>query len=227
MPAFKRSKRTFKRTFRKRRPNALTTRNMELYRDPPQLNTQLQLVHRFRWQCQTASANDILITDILLSRVLLACVTGSTACNEVVSAFKILSLDYWTPPCPPQGTVSINTNVGAAITWLGGGLAADRTVSAQSLSSDRPAHIFTRPPKNSQASFWALGGGNTNAYFSINNSIVGSFIDIVMVLTINLGAAVTSTFSGASTTTGIVLGRLDGSGGIWIGVPGGISGSIE
>lgn len=216
----------YKKVFSRRKPFTYKRTPM-LYREPPQLETQFHITHRFRFLCSANSTTDILISDTLLSRLFVSCVIGSSNANEFIAAYKILQLEYWVPPVPPQGTISTSTNVGASITWLGGGLGADRTINAVSLSTDRPAYVNTRPPKNSQAAFWATGAGNSNNYFSINNSLVGSYIDLVIAFTAQLGTATVTTFAGVSTTTGFVLCRLDGAGGIWVAVPGGITGSIE
>jgi len=197
------------------------------YRDPPQFKPQIFQVHRFRFISSAQSGNDIAITDAFLSRLLLSVINGSANATELMASFKIIQLEEWFPTVGPQGSVTLLDSQGPAITWLGGGLASDRVVASNSLSGDRPGYLSTRPPKNSQASWWGLGAGNSNTYFSINSSVLGAIIDLTMAVEINLGVGNVTTLAANSSVTGTLLGRLDGSAGIWVAVSGGIVTSIE
>lgn len=186
----------------------------------PQLQINVATRHVFRFVCVSASGADTAITDAFLSRLLLATVSGSTNATELIAGFKIERIQIWFPVSGSQPLSAIN--LGPAITWLGGGLGADKTITCHSLSTAVPPHIDTRPPKLSQASFWGLGAGNSNTYFSINNAVEGSYFDLTLSIKMQIGAATVTTIAVAS-FTGLMYGRLDGSAGIWSNITGGIT----
>lgn len=178
---------------------------------------------RFRFVCSTATGNDLSITDADLSSLLMSVISGSSTGTELIAGFKIKRLRFWTPYADGQPLGGSSVPVGPAITWLGGGLASDKTICCQSLSSARPALLDTRPPRNSQAAFWGLGAGNSNTYFSINGSVLGSYIDLDMQIILALGSSTTRALTASSTVTGVMYGRLDGASGSWQAITGGIA----
>jgi len=181
-----------------------------MYRDPPNIEVDMSFVKRFRFQCtipESGNASTVLqISDAFLSRLLLQSVTSTTA-YVLLASYKILELELWMPPNGAQGSV---VPTSASITWLGGGLAADKVVCANSLSFDRPAYLRTFPPKNSQASFWALAQGNSNVYFAIGQQATGAILDLVMACKLEVGPSGTTTIAGSGYGNQLLYGRLDG-----------------
>jgi len=190
---------------------------MMLYRSPPQIQYNVSCFKRFRFLCDSASTSVIVITDAFLSRLLM-CVSGSSETEtalELIASFKIHSLEMWAPIAPTQ--IGATPQKAMSITWLGGGLGSDKIVGTSSLSAATPAYLRTYPPRNSQSAFWGTGAGNSNAYFSINNSVVGAILDLVMSIKLPVGGNnTTQTTLTENASVTVIYGRLDGAGGVWI-----------
>jgi len=174
----------------------------------------------FRFVATAASGADLAITDALISRLMMSTVSGSTTANELIGGFKIDRIQVWFPPTGPQPLSAIN--IGPGITWLGGGLGTNKVVTRQSLSTAEPAHLDSRPPKNSQAAFWGTGAGNSNTYFFVNQAAEGAYIDLSLSIKFNVGVCTTTTVAAAA-FSGLLYGRLDGLGGIWSAITGGVA----
>lgn len=207
-------KRTFKKkSFRKKTfsPKKVGYNGtMSMYRDPPNIEVDMSFVKRFRFQCTIPGSGNaatvVTISDAFLSRLVMQSVSSTTA-YPLLASYKILELEMWMPPNGSQGST---TNTACSITWLGGGLAADKVVCANSLSFDRPAYLRTFPPKNSQASFWALAQGNSNVYFAIGQQANGAILDLVMACKLEVGPSGTTTLNSAGYGNQLLYGRLDG-----------------
>jgi len=186
----------------------------------PQLDINTETRRTFRFVATSSSGSDIAITDAFLSRLLMSTVSGSTTAYELIGGFKINRLQVWFPPSGPQPLSAIN--IGPAITWLGGGLGTNKVITCHSLSTADPAHLDSRPPRNSQAAFWGTGAGNSNTYFYLNQATEGAYLDLSLSIKFNVGSC-TSTTVAAAAFSGILYGRLDGAGGIWSAITGGVS----
>lgn len=186
----------------------------------PQLNVNNQMHRTFRFVATSSSGTDIAITDAFLSRLIMSTVSGSTTANELIGGFKIDRVQVWFPPTGPQPLSAIN--IGPGITWLGGGLGTNKVVTRQSLSTAEPAHLDSRPPRNSQAAFWGTGAGNSNTYFYINQAAEGAYLDLSLSIKYYVGVCTTTTVVAAG-YSGVLYGRLDGLGGIWSAVTGGVA----
>jgi len=186
----------------------------------PQLNVNAQMRRTFRFVATAASGSDLAITDALISRLLLVAVATSTTAYELIGGFKIERIQIWFPPSGPQPLSAVN--LGPGLTWLGGGLGTNKVVCRQSLSTSEPAHLDSRPPRNSQAAFWGTGAGNSNTYFYLNQAVEGAYLDLSLSIKLYVGVLTTTTVA-AFASSGIYYGRLDGAGGIWSAVTGGVS----
>jgi len=195
---------------------SLVVRSQQL----PQLNINTELRRTFRFVATSTSGSDVAITDAFISRLLMSTVSGSTTAYELIGGFKINRLQIWFPPSGPQPLSAIN--IGPAITWLGGGLGTNKVITCHSLSTADPAHLDSRPPRNSQAAFWGTGAGNSNTYFYLNQATEGAYLDLGLSIKLNVGVC-TSTAIASASFSGILYGRLDGSSGIWSAITGGVS----
>lgn len=129
------------------------------------------MVHRYI--CSTAQ-NLAGVTAASLLDADLVAVTAVLG-YEVWDAFRIKSVEMWT--ASNNGSPSVPTQV--AIEW--GGIAATG-VSSGRIDSDismgvATAHVKSRPPKGSAASFWQVRSTTALFYISIP---VGGIIDVTM-----------------------------------------------
>jgi len=146
---------------------------------PPQIRSNPQMRHKFRFSSGSAGAGTYIITN---NDVLLACGTICTVTNSSVTAifssFRIRSVEVWggftgSAPSGPS-TVAVNWN-GAPI------FVANAEVSDTSVSPAYPAHIVARPPKNTNASFWQTA--SSNSLFDLivpSNAMVDLEVDLIM-----------------------------------------------
>jgi hypothetical protein len=211
-----------RRNYSQRKPRFFNRPSVARSLSLPQIDINAEIRKTFRFVANASNGNDIPITDATLSRLLMSITTGSTTAYELIGGFKIQRLQVWFPPSAPQPLSAIN--IGPGITWLGGGLGTNKVVACHSLSTSSPAHLDSRPPRMSQAAFWGTGAGNSNTYFYVNQATVGAYIDLTLSIKLNVGVCTPTTILiAAATFDGILYGRLDGSGGVWAAITGGVA----
>jgi len=235
--------RRYKKTFKRRKvhkgAHPHITTDVTYRANPPQFTPDMPLIHRFRYQAQSASTTGINIFTNNISRCLMFTVTGSTNAWNIFGGFKIISIEIWNPP--------VNLNSGAsqlenqvAVTWFGqvtntqtlGGV--DKTVCATGMAGGFGSHLYTKPPPMSGCSMWFMNSNsstNQTALFALPNTVKGAYLDIVLALRMELSsnAVVLPVLNSTGYATGSLLGRLDGnaSTGIWAAVAGNADVAIE
>jgi hypothetical protein len=143
--------------------------------NPPQMESNLKLTHKFRFQASAAEAN-FAITDSSVIGALggICTVTNSTVTNFAQS-FRIKSLEMWAPPASQGAAATVS------VEWFGFGNSPNIEHSDTTLSVSRNAHIKSAPPSSSLASFWQKGT-STNL-FILNfgtNTIIDLIVEIMM-----------------------------------------------
>ena len=98
------------------------------------------------------------------------CSTANNSVSLIANSVKVHKVSIWSPPAAQGGTAT------CSVTWS---TANDYTamveVSDTTMSTAIPAHVSTKPPPGSAASFW-LGAG-TNTIFTVI-APTGSIIDV-------------------------------------------------
>jgi hypothetical protein len=139
----------------------------------PQLETTVRKSHRFRFNA-SSPLDDVAITTFqVLGAAGGICSVVNNSVSYINRSMKIKSIEIWSP------TSTSTTSATCSVNWQGGTNAPNVEVSDTSINQSRPAHIMTRPPVNSLASFWAIGGGTTVFKISCPG---GSIIDIQLSL---------------------------------------------
>jgi len=177
--------------------------------NPPQFSSNLRLKHRFRFQASGAFNAAITNSDIIA-----ACGSICTIANAQVTSFalsvKIRKIEVWSAPAS-QGSGST-----ISIDWFGLGNSPNVEHSDTSLSVATNAHLVTRPPPASLASFWQKA--TATGVFTLvcpANSVVDIVLDILLAdgeLTQNVAVA-----SGTLASTYFLA--LDQAGGTHVLVP--------
>ncbi len=161
----------------------------------PKLDTNVRMHHRFRFQALSAvTAEPILNSDLIGIGGGVCSVLDSTFipfCNS----FKLKSIEVWTP------LVTAGTPTTCSIEWTGTNNSPNVEVTDTTVTSTFPAHIKTKPPRNSLASFWQVGSSNQ---ICILTAPLGSIIDVVIAYVMNDNEANSITIP---LTTG-VLGKV-------------------
>jgi len=135
----------------------------------PQISSNVMKSHVFRFVASSAFYGNIRQEDIGGALGTIATVTNSTVAliNET---FKVTRVRAWTPPAS-QGAAAT-----CSINWIGGSFAPNKEVSDTSVSVSFPAHIDSKPPVNSSASFWQNVAGSTALFTLAVPS--GSIVDL-------------------------------------------------
>lgn len=145
---------------------------------PPQLKSNIQKRHKFRFIASSAYNGTITTKQILGAAGVIVDVLNTTGIAKNY-ALKVRSIEIWTPP-PSQGASTT-----CSVEWVGAGYQPNMEFSDSSNSVAQPAHIRCSPPPQSNASFWA-NGGTTQVFLSIAVP-VGSIVDLDLDLIENDG----------------------------------------
>jgi len=176
---------------------------------PPQLNSNIQYSHRFRFLSGTGNSTSITIQRLISMCGVIA--TTTTTGSAWVGSLRVREVEIWSPPSAQGQAVT------CSLEWVAGlGSAGTQEVSDTSMSVARPAHIRTRPPRNSLASFWNNGGNNPQMFVLVapTGSIVDVTVDLVMFDDeITAPTVVTLT---AATVGNVYYMPLDGHGGSFV-----------
>ncbi len=189
------SKSSHQRVPRPLRSRALQVQGGHL--KPPPLKSHGVYNHTYRFIASAAATGNLTITS---SNVFGALGTICNATNSTVSymftGFRLNSIEVWTYP-DSSGALAT-----PALTWQGTSPSPNAEVMDTTGLYGEPAHFKTRPPKNSEASFWQ-STSTANELFKFSGP-VGTVLDlnVTMVLRDNLDTSASATVSTA--TNGLV-----------------------
>jgi hypothetical protein len=145
---------------------------------PPQIRSNPQMRHKYRFSVGSAGTYVITNSDVLLACGTICTVTNSTVA-AIFSSFRIRSIEVWGGFV---GSSTANSPVTVACNWNGAPVfVANAEVSDTSVSAAYPAHIVARPPKNTNASFWQTA--STNSLFDLvvpTNAMIDLEVDLIM-----------------------------------------------
>jgi hypothetical protein len=166
--------------------------------DPPAYQSN-PIVSNMRLRFIAASSvPDVAITtDSLLTAAASVCTVASTTCTSVFMACRVKSVEMWATP------ESTSAGVGVAIHWdqsrMPGFSKSDLSVNVA-----RPAHVYSKPPRDSLAGFWTNAGTNTSM-FSLDCPQT-AIVDVVLDLVISDGDTISS--QATRTVTAGALGKV-------------------
>jgi len=155
---------------------------------PRQLESNIVLKHRYRFTSTSGTATQLTPASLLLAAGGMG--TSAVQVSSFFGSLKVKSIEIFSP-VSAQGSATT-----CSIEWAGSVSAflADREISDTSVSTAMPAHVKSRPPRGSLASFWQTSSANTLCALT---APVGSIIDIALDLTLyddngNIPQAVTA-----------------------------------
>ncbi len=172
-------------------------------RGPPQFMSTVQSSHKFRFTA--AAASSVIITRAQLLN-LISMATTTTNQYRVIAAIKLNRVEAWVNP-PVLGAASSQV----ALEWMGT-YAPTNTVADSSMGVS-PAHIRTKPPKESSASWWSLSGTNESTELFAFTFSIGAIIDIDVSINFveSEGATAAENGTAAASTVGrVYYNYLDG-----------------
>lgn len=136
--------------------------------------------------------------------------TSTTAANGLFQAVRIKKLELW------GSNAGTGTPATIYVQWSPGSEnAAPLQAGDTTLSTDEPAHVVTRPPRASAASFWQGLDQNSDVMFSIATQGLGALmIDITLQLVVangNAGNLITVAGASAGTVYYMSLDSMNGT----------------
>jgi hypothetical protein len=140
---------------------------------PPQLRSNLELSHNYRFVSSSGTATAITPASLFGAAGGMGTVSNS-AITSFFASLQILKVEMWTPPASQGSAATCSVN------WEGFNGAPNREVSDTSVSVAQPAHVVSRPPPRSQAAFWINGTQTlSNTIFTLV-APSGTIIDVTL-----------------------------------------------
>lgn len=159
------------------------------------LSSNIRTIHKFRFIANAA------FNDTITSKCCFGAAGGiATVVNSTVSfcyeSMRLISVDAWSPPATQGAAATVS------VEWLSTN-SPSIEVSDTTVSVSQNAHISSRPPKGSLASFWQ----QIATTFSLFTLVcpVNTIVDVAMELIQFDQAAVAATQTGLTTA---VLGEM-------------------
>jgi len=163
---------------------------------PPQLRSNVQLSHTYRFVSTSGTATAVTNGSIIAASGNV-CVVANSIVATMFQSFKITGLKVWSPPASQGAAVT------CSVEWTGSPNSPNVERSDSTVSVAVPAHIHGPPPPMSLASFWqpvVVGSGTVTMF--ILTAPVGSIIDLSVDLILCDDEA--STPFQTSVTTGVL-----------------------
>jgi len=138
---------------------------------PPMLETNVRLGHRFRFVASAAFSGAVTFADIAGAMGVFGTATNTTV-TAWIASLRLKSVELWTPP-PSQGAAAT-----CSIDWFSTNQQPAMEFSDTSVSTAIPAHVRCSPPAKSLAAFWQAAGNAANAFELV--APAGTIIDIAV-----------------------------------------------
>ncbi len=142
----------------------------------PKLDTNVRMQHRFRFQCNAAVTAAPILNSDLIGIGGGVCSVVNTTFVPFCNSFKLKSIEVWSP------LVTAGTPTTCSVEWTGTNNSPNVEVTDTTVTSTFPAHLKTKPPRNSLASFWQVGSANQ---ICLLTAPTGSIIDVVISYVMN------------------------------------------
>jgi len=164
------SRKTFSRSQNKRRNVRPAIDIMK----PRQINSNIRVSHRYRFVSTSGTATAVTGQSLLGALGVFPTIANSTVA-AIFGSVRIKNLEMWTT------TATLGSAVTCSVEWAGSATnSGDIEISDTSVSTASPAHINSRPPKNSLASFWSTA---TTGQLFVLTAPAGTIIDVVVEMT--------------------------------------------
>jgi len=143
--------------------------------NPPQMESNLKLVHKFRFQASGAESNFAITDSSVIGALGGICTTANSSVTVFAQSFRIKRIEMWAPPASQGSAATVS------VEWFGFGNSPNIEHTDTTLSVSKNAHIASSPPSSSLAAFWQKGT-STNL-FILNfpaNTIIDLIVEIMM-----------------------------------------------
>lgn len=141
---------------------------------PSQFASNVSFGHTYRFVSTNATPTGVTVGSLLAAAGNVCTVSNSTV-TSFFGSVKVNRIAMWAPPAA-QGSSAT-----ASVNWIGAANSSNREVSDTTVSTAIPAHVNSRPPINSLASFWSNGSNAAATLFTLV-APPGTIIDVSMSL---------------------------------------------
>jgi len=152
-----------------RNPKSGARRSQGSTTQPPMLETNVRVHHRYRFAATSAFSGAVTFVDIAGAMGVFGTVTNTTVVAWT-SSLKIRGIEMWTPPASQGASAT------CSIDWFSTTNQPSMEYSDTTISTARPAHVKSRPPAKSLASFWQQAGSASTAFTLV--APAGTIIDL-------------------------------------------------
>lgn len=157
-------------------PNKKQRKSSRTEKFPPTLNLKPVQSRTLRFVC-TAAVDNIPIDRNCMIKLIFATDSNGNSGNTVYTAVRLKRVKIWAGTT--SSTPASTSMVTAAVEWQS--TRGPTTLKSDTGNSFEPAHVDTKPPKESEASFWSQVSSST----TIRNEIlfyitapVGAIVDV-------------------------------------------------
>jgi hypothetical protein len=143
--------------------------------NPPQMESNLRLNHKFRFQASTAESNFAITDSTIIGALGGICTVANSTVTVLAQSFRIKSLEMWAPPASQGSAATVS------VEWFGFNNSPNIEHTDTTLSVAKNAHVKSAPPSSSLAAFWQKGTGST--LFVLNfgaNTIIDLVVEIMV-----------------------------------------------
>jgi hypothetical protein len=161
---------------------------------PPQIRSNVELRHRFRYVSTNSTQTGITPTSLLLAAGSV-CTVANTTVTSFQGSVKVNRVEMWSPPSA-QGSATT-----CSVEWVGYQNSPNREVSDTSVSVAQPAYVVSGPPASSLAAFWQVASATVLFYLV---APIGTIIDVHL-------STILTDDDVASATVGVAAGTLGAS----------------
>ena len=173
----------------------------ETINDIPEVKQALRTKWRLLGRVTADCAEEPITRGQCMSAVAVACT--STLLARIFMSVRVLRVRIWqidSNATDPLGSVSATGN--PSVSWASNYGPLVKTLKPQ--MGTEPGHCDTKPPKDSQASFWSESNSDENDVLFYFNALSGSIIQVEMDCWVNDSSVAPTTGS----TSGKVVGSL-------------------
>jgi hypothetical protein len=153
---------------------------------PPQIKVIPIYTRVIRYRVTTTISQETFTNNHLVRGMGGIVATSAVSAVPICAAVRLLKVEAWAP------ITTLGTNTTVALQWDTSGANGDFAgpsdiITDSSMDPSRPAHIVTKPPRQTLCGFWKSGAVSDTYRMLLFSAITGTIIDFTFQYTLNDG----------------------------------------
>jgi hypothetical protein len=153
---------------------------------PPQIKVIPIYTRLIRYRVTSTISQETFTNNHLVRGIGGIVATSATSAVPICAAVKLLKVEAWAP------ITTLGTNTSVALQWDTSGANGDFAgpsdiITDSSMDPSRPAHIVTKPPRQTLCGFWKSGAVSDTDRMLLFSAITGTIVDFTVQYTLNDG----------------------------------------